>query len=136
MKLRNGMRHDSEGSVTRIPQTFLPGLRMDLLRDLERIIARTPYGVTENAEVGSRWGTPSVNCRSASEERICGEFVFLGFNRILMDPSVRVTYERSDLTDYPFFPLAGTASEKYSRLNSVLQHRAQTDDRWSGDLKC
>jgi alpha-1,3-mannosyltransferase len=55
-------------------------------------------------------GSGGVDCRSASEERICGEFVFLGFNRILMDPSVRVTYERSEQDLYtaprlpPFIP--------------------------------
>ena len=45
-------------------------------------------------------GTDGVDCRSASEERICGEFIFLGFSRILMDPSVRVTYERSEYNLY------------------------------------
>ena len=67
-------------------------------------------------------GSDGIDCRAASEERICGEFVVLGFHRIIMDPSVRVTYERpveNDLYSAASLP-PYTSWEEISRAENYI----------------
>ena len=88
-KLTFVREHNSEGGVTRIPQTFLPGVRMDLPRDLERIISRGSRRLrTGFANALSRAEFLNLSkSQSKVRVRIRKSVVVMEFKQMLIDSS-------------------------------------------------
>ena len=88
-KLTLVREHVSEGGVTKIPQTFLPGVRMDLPRDLERIISRGSRRLrTGFANALSRAEFLNLSkSQSKVRVRIRKSVVVMEFKQMLIDSS-------------------------------------------------